>query len=114
MKNAIIKFIVTGLSLFVADGLLDSVTLVDTKSLLLAAIVLGLANAIIRPILIILTLPITLVTLGLFLIAVNLFVYWLASYLVPGFELAGWNGLILGALVTWIVSWALEGILGVD
>ncbi len=72
---------------------------------MIAAIVLGLVNALVRPILTILTLPITILTLGLFYLLVNGFVFFLASKIVPGFEVAGFWWAVLGALVVGVISW---------
>ena len=74
-------------------------------TLALAALVLGFVNAIIRPILVILTLPITVLTLGLFYLVVNGLAFGLAAAIVPGFELASATSAILGALVTSLISW---------
>ena len=79
--------------------------------LLLAALVLGLINAIVRPILLILTLPLTLVTLGLFLFILNAFCIWLTSRLVPGFEVHTFLAAFLGALVISAVSWIVTAFL---
>lgn len=72
-----------------------------------AGLVLGLINAVVRPILIFLTLPITLVTLGLFIFVLNAFCLWLTSRIVPGFEVQGFLAALLGALVISVVSWIL-------
>jgi putative membrane protein len=74
---------------------------------LLAGLVLALVNAVARPVLKILTLPLTLLTLGLFLFVLNAFCLWLTSALVPGFEVAGFWPAFWGALLISVVSWAL-------
>jgi putative membrane protein len=73
---------------------------------ILAALVLGLVNALIRPILVVLTLPITVVTLGLFLIVINALMLWLASSVIPGFDISNFMVAIFGALILWVVSMA--------
>jgi putative membrane protein len=75
------------------------------QALAVAAIVLGLLNALVRPILVLLTLPITVLTLGLFYLIVNGFTFLLASKLVPGFDVSGFWWAVLGALVVSLVSW---------
>ena len=87
----IIALIYRGLLLFVNDAFI-------------AAIVLGLVNALIRPVLTILTLPITIVTLGLFYLVVNGLTFWLAAKMVPGFQVNGFWWAVLGALGVSIVS----------
>ena len=74
---------------------------------LIAGLVLGLINAIIRPILVILTLPFTLVTLGLFLFVLNAFCLWLTSVVVDGFTVQGFWAAFLGGLLVSLVSWVL-------
>src|SRR5207247_5586159 len=74
-------------------------------ALLAAGLVLALINAVVRPILLLLTLPITLVTLGLFLFVLNAFCLWLTSELVKGFEVHGFWPAVFGALIVSVVSW---------
>src|SRR5207249_4296051 len=74
---------------------------------LLAGLVLALINAIVRPILKLITLPLTLLTLGLFLFVLNAFCLWLTSAVVPGFDIHGFRAAFLGALLISVVSWAL-------
>lgn len=81
-------------------------------SALVAALLLGLVNAVIRPILIILTLPITIVTLGLFTLVINAFLFLFVASIVKGFDVVGfwpafWGALIM-SLISWITSWFLE------
>ncbi len=72
-----------------------------------AAFVLGLVNAVVRPIFILLTLPLTVVTLGLFLLVVNGLLLWLVSAIVPGFHVNGFLGALAGAILLSVVSWIL-------
>jgi putative membrane protein len=74
---------------------------------LLAGLVLALVNAVVRPVLKVLTLPLTLLTLGLFLFVLNAFCLWLTSAIVPGFDVQGFWAAFLGALLISVVSWAL-------
>ena len=87
---------------------------IDTLTTLgIAAILLGLANAIVRPVLIILTFPLTLITLGLFLFVINGITVSLVDWLLPGMKIDTFGHAMLTALVVWVVSWAGEMILGV-
>jgi putative membrane protein len=74
---------------------------------LLAGLVLALINAVVRPVLKVITLPLTLLTLGLFLFVLNAFCLWLTSAVVPGFDVHGFRAAFLGALLITLVSWAL-------
>ena len=80
-------------------------------SALLAGVILGFVNAIVRPVLFLLTLPLTLVTLGLFIFVLNAICFGLTAALVPGFSVDGFGWALLGALFVSIVSWILNGIL---
>lgn len=94
-------------ALFVLPYLMSSITVGSLGVALLAALVLGLINAFIRPILTLLTLPVTVLTLGLFILVINGLMFWLASGLVPGFYVAGLGSAVGGALLYSIISWAL-------
>jgi putative membrane protein len=106
----IIKIIITALSVFVADLLVDSVHINDdAKSVVVVALVLALLNTFIKPILILLTIPVTIATLGLFLLVINaLMVKW-AAFIVPGFTVEGWWAALIFSLLVSIVSSLLEG-----
>jgi len=107
----LIRVLINAAAIWVAAQLISGVHLSDATSTLLAALVLAIINAIVRPILIFLTLPITLVTLGLFIFVLNAFCLWLTSRIVPGFEVQGFWAALLGALVISAVSWILTAFL---
>jgi putative membrane protein len=77
---------------------------------IIAGVLLGLVNALVRPILILLTLPFTLVTLGFFLFVVNAICFALTAALVPGFDLSGFFAAFFGALVVTLVSWVVSAL----
>ena len=103
----LLRLIVNAAALWVAAQLVRGIVVAGLTPLLLAALVLGLINAIVRPVLVILTLPLTLLTLGLFIFVLNAFCLWLTSRLVPGFDVQTFGSALLGALVVSIVSWIL-------
>lgn len=103
-----IKFVIIGLSLYVAAWLIEPIYFDSWQAIVVAAIVLGIVNAFFKPILVVLTLPITFLTLGLFLFVINVVLYWLTATIVPGFHVEGWWAAITGALITWLVSFALD------
>ena len=107
----LIHLAIVAASLWVAAYLIPGVHVGSVSALLIAALVLGLVNALVRPILTILTLPITILTLGLFYLVVNGVAFALAASLVPGFEIAGLGSAILGALLVSLVSSVLGSIL---
>jgi putative membrane protein len=109
----IIQFLVTCLALWLAAQVVPGVAFTDSGSLLLAAVLLGVANAIVRPILTILTFPLTVLTFGLFLLVVNAAVIGLVAALLGGFVVDGlWAGIgaaIVTGIVSWIAGWFIGG-----
>ncbi|MCU0951139.1 MAG: phage holin family protein [Burkholderiaceae bacterium] len=83
----------------------------NPMTLFIAAVVLGLVNALVKPLLIVLTLPITIVTLGLFLLVINALLFWGVASLLPGFNVDGFWWAMLGALVYSLLTWALSSLL---
>ena len=104
MGRFLIHWVATGIALWVAAAIVPGITISGWAVLALAALVLGFVNAVIRPIFTLLTLPITILTLGLFYLVVNGFSFGLAALLVPGFRVASLGSAILGALVVSLVS----------
>ena len=103
----LVRLVVNAAALWVAAQLVPGIVVTGLTPLLLAALVLGLINAVVRPILVILTLPLTLITLGLFLFVLNAFCLWLTSRIVPNFDVQTFGAALLGALVVSLVSWLL-------
>lgn len=112
MLRFIVQFLVTCLALWLAAQVVPGVGFSDTPSLLLAAVLLGIANAIVRPILTIVTFPLTVITFGLFLLVVNAATIGLVAALLGGFVVDGlWAG-IGAAVVTGVVSWIAGWFIG--
>jgi putative membrane protein len=106
----LIHLVVVAVALWVAAYLVPGIGFRSTTTLLLAALVLGLVNALVRPVLFLLTLPITILTLGLFYLVVNGLAFALTAALVPGFTVTSFTSAILGALVVSLISWVLGSI----
>lgn len=107
----LLHWIVVALALWVSAYIVPGVTVTSWTALIVAALVLGLINALVRPLLVILTLPLTIMTLGLFYLVVNGAAFALAAAITPGFNLAGFWSAIFGALVVSIVSWAAGSVI---
>jgi putative membrane protein len=107
----LLRLLLNGVAVLFAAWLIPGVRVDNTATGIIAGIALGLVNAIVRPLLILMTLPLTLVTLGLFIFVVNAICLALAAWLVPGFSIAGFGTAFIGALVISIVSWVLDSIL---
>lgn len=105
MVAFLVHWVVVGVALWVTAQVVPGVTISSWTALALAALVLGFVNAIVRPVLVILTLPLTVLTLGLFYLVVNGVAFGIAAAVVPGFNITSWTAAILGALVTSLVSW---------
>ncbi len=105
MKGFVFRLVITAVGLLAAAEIVPGITIVGWRSLIVSALVLGIVNAIVRPVLLFLTLPITVLTLGLFLLVVNGISLVIVAWLVPGFAVAGLGAATLGALVVGITSW---------
>ena len=104
----LIRMVANAVALLLIGYLLPQVVAVDgVMSALAAAFVLGLVNAVIRPLFVLLTLPITVVTLGIFLLVINGLLLGLVSYIVPGFHVNGFLGAVVGSILLSVVSWIL-------
>ena len=102
---------ISALALWVASHVFSGIRFTNTSSMIVAALLLGFANAVIRPVLIVLTLPLTVLTLGLFLLVINAIMLMLVSALVRGFSISGfWTAFFAGILIS-IVSLALGALL---
>jgi putative membrane protein len=99
--------VVLGVAIWLTAQVVPGIAITSWTALAIAALVLGVVNAIVRPVLLILTLPITVITLGLFYLVINGAAFGLAAALVPGFEVRSWTAAILGALLTSVISWFL-------
>lgn len=107
----LLRLLLNGVAVFLAAQFIPGITVAGPGAALVAGIVLGLVNAIIRPLLIFFTLPLTLLTLGLFIFVVNAICLALAAWLVPGFTLSGFGAAFIGALAISVVSWLVNGLL---
>lgn len=107
----ILSLVLNAVALLVADWLLDGIMISGFFWALVAALMLGLVNTLIRPVLIMITMPLTVVTLGLFIFVINAIAFALAAFLVPGFHVYTIGGAFFGAIVTSLVSWVLNQLL---
>ena len=112
MVGFLLRAAITALGLWVASELLSGLTFESTAKLIVAAVVLGVVNAFVRPLAFILTLPLTVLTLGLFLLVLNAGMVALVARLVPGFQVAGFWTAVGAALIVSLVSWAASSVIG--
>ncbi len=114
MPGIVLRLLIIMLGLVLASALLPGVTIEGTGTFILAAIVLGLVNGFVRPIAFVLTLPLTVVTLGLFLLVLNAAMFGLAAAFLDGFAVAGFWSALFGALIVSITSTVASWYIGPD
>ncbi len=103
----LLRWLLNALTLIAIAYYLPGVEVAGFYAALITALILGLVNAIIRPVLLLLTLPINLLTLGLFTFVINGFMFWFVASIVEGFDVANYTAAFLGALILSLVSWLL-------
>ncbi|HQR48107.1 MAG TPA: phage holin family protein [Steroidobacteraceae bacterium] len=112
MIGFLLRAAITALGLWVASEVLDGLVFDSPSKLIVAAILLGVVNAFVRPLAFILTLPLTVLTLGLFLLVLNAAMVGLVAWIVPGFEISGFWTAVGAALIVSLVSWAASSAIG--
>jgi putative membrane protein len=110
MMHLLLVWLVNTVSLIAVAYLMPSIRVSDFVTALIAALVLGLVNTVIRPILVLLTLPVTLLTLGLFILVINGLLFWFVGSFVKGFVVEGFWAGFLGAIVYSLISWLLASL----
>ena len=112
MVGFLVRVAVGMLGLWIAQAIVPGIHIEGAFTLALAALLLGLVNAVVRPLLVILTLPITLLTLGLFLLVVNAAMLGLVAALLDDFTISGFWAAVLGAVIVSVVTWAASAWIG--
>jgi len=112
MRGFLYRLVITAFGLWAATTIVRGVEIDTPGHLIIAALLLGLVNAVIRPFILIFTLPLTVLTLGLFILVVNGISLEIVAWLVPGFKLAGLGSAILGSIVVGLVGWFASAFVG--
>lgn len=112
MKGFFFRLLITALGLWAAAKIVPGVQIDGWGNLLVAALLLGFVNAVIRPVILILTLPLTVLTLGLFILVVNGISLSVVAWLMPGFTLSGLGSAILGSIIVGLTSWFASTFVG--
>lgn len=112
MLHFLVRAAFAAFGLALAARLVSGITYDAPMTIALAVLLLGLVNALLRPLLILLTLPLTVLSFGLFLLVINAGMILLVSRIVPGFQVAGFTPALLAALITGVTSWAAHMLLG--
>ena len=111
MKGILVRWLISGLSLLLVSHLVPGIEIKSFPYALLAAAGLGILNAIIRPVLILLTLPLTILTLGLFIFFINAFMLWIIAGIFKGIYISSFWSALVGALILSIISWLTSSFL---
>ena len=106
----LLLWILNAIALLAVTYLLPTIQVSGFGTALVAALVLGFINTLVRPVLAILTLPITVLTLGIFYLVLNGLLFWLASALLPGFQVQGFVSALVGAVLYSVIAWALSAL----
>ncbi len=112
MAGFFVRLAITSVGLWLASSLVAGITVQNTAALLWAALLLGIVNAVVRPIAVFLTLPITLLSLGLFLWVINAGMIGLVAWLLDGFNVAGFGSALLGAFIVSLTGWMANAYIG--
>jgi putative membrane protein len=111
MIQLLLVWLINALALIAVAYLMPGVSVASFTTALVAALVLGLINAVVRPVLFLLTLPVTVLTLGLFIFVLNGLLFWFVGSFIQGFAVAGfWSG-VFGAIIFSLISWILSSLL---
>ena len=108
----LLKWLLSAAALLFVAYIYSGVEVKSFTSALIAALVIGLFNAVLRPVLVVLTLPVTIVTVGLFLFVINALMFWAAASVLGGFHVAGFGAALLGSLIYSVLGVLIESALG--
>jgi putative membrane protein len=112
MAGFLLRLLIGALGLWLASAVVPGLHVAGPGMLIVAALLLGIVNASVRPLLVLLTLPITLLTLGLFLLVINAAMLGLVAWLLPGFTVSGFGAALLGSIVVSLTGWAASWFVG--
>jgi putative membrane protein len=112
MTGFLLRALISAVGLWLASEWVPGVHFRSTTTLILAGVLLGVVNAVVRPILFVLTLPLTLVTLGLFLLVLNAAMVALVAWMLPGFRIPSFTAALLTWIIVWITGWIGSALIG--
>ncbi len=105
IMHLIVRWLIYTLAIMLLAYIVPGISVKNFYSALMAALILGLVNAVIRPLVLLLTLTVNILTLGLFTLVINALMLWFVASIVKGFDVKNFVAAFLGALVLWVVSW---------
>jgi len=111
IMRLLLTWLINAAALFALPFLMSSVTVTHFGAAVVAALVLGLVNTLVRPLLVLLTLPVTVLSLGVFILVINALLFWAVTHLIDGIEVAGFWSAFIASILYSIISWALSTLL---
>ena len=111
MFALLLRWLINAAALLALPYLFDAIRVESFYTALIVALVLGLVNALVRPVLVLLTLPVTILTLGFFILVINALLFWFVASFIEGFTVTGFWTAFFGALVYALISWILSALL---
>jgi putative membrane protein len=111
MLKLLVVWLINAAALLALPYIVPSIQVDSFMTALVAALILALVNTLIRPLLVVLTFPVTVVTLGLFIFVINGLLFWMVASFVDGFRVAGFWSAVLGAIVYALISWAVSALI---
>ncbi len=112
MRGLLARILITAFGLWMADSILAGISFDDVVALWISALLLGLVNAFVRPVVLLLTLPFTILTLGLFVFVINGAMLLLVATLTPSFQVEGWGAAILASIIVGMTGWIANALVG--
>jgi putative membrane protein len=112
MAGFLIRVLIVSLGLWVASEIVPGIEVRDGATLIVAALLLGIVNAFVRPVAVVLTLPLTIITLGLFLVVINAGMLALVAWLLDGFDVSGFWSALFGSVVVSLTGWVASWLIG--
>ena len=112
--SLLLRWVINAAALLLVAQVVPGIAVRNFYTALVVAVLLGIMNALVRPILIFLTLPINILTIGLFTLVINAAIFWFVSTVVKGFEVTGFTAAFFGALILWAVSWLTNSLMRKD
>jgi putative membrane protein len=112
MKGLLVRWLVQAAALGLTAYIFEGITILNLPALFIASLLIGILNAFVRPVLVFLTLPLTILTLGFFILVINALLFWVVSSVVAGFHVSGFWSALGGTIVLSIVSFFLNLMIG--
>lgn len=112
MGGFLIRMLITAIGLWIAEAIVPGMEIRSLEALLTTAFLVGVVNAVVRPVIILVTIPLTVLSLGIFLLVINAAILWFVAWLLPGFVLSGFFSAVVGSFIVSAISWFASRYIG--